>query len=551
MKTLADKGIYQQIVSSILRIAMEDLSLDEILSHALGCVLRYNRCNLMDKGAISLMAEEADYLVLRAHRGFDRAQLAACRRIPLGTCHCGRAALTGQIQYSASVDHLHDIRPERVAPHGHYCVPICAGDDMLGVLTLYLRHGHAQSSDEKEMLWAISNILASVIRRKKIEIQLCRLVRKQELMITRISDEQKMTESIIQCLHTGLMVCDLEAEILRINPFGRMVLGRFLAAGEPEPTDPASFARLAPVRAMLEGGRDAVGSSGEVRCRDRSGMERVLRYSVVALENASGEHIGLILQFDDVTETLRIGREMTKMNRLRTVAEIAAAVAHEVRNPLAGIKTMSQAIEENCARDDDNREYVTRIIRQVDRLNDLLTDFFTYATPGTAKREQVCLRQVVRETWFLLDGRFARRRIVLREAYAKALPDLHVDPRQLQQVLLNLMLNSIDAIGTDGEIRIRARVAAQSELEQYGGPAGGPDRERESVLVFFADNGRGLETEDADRIFEPFFTTRHHGSGLGLAIARRILHENNARIMLDPTVREGVGFVMVFEGAPA
>ncbi|HEB50579.1 MAG TPA: hypothetical protein ENI89_08215 [Desulfobulbus sp.] len=542
-------AMYQQIVSSILRVAMEDVSLNEILLHALDSVLLYNRFNLVNKGAILLMAEDSDHLILCVHRGFDRRQAAACRRIPLGTCHCGRAALTGTMQYAGSVDHRHDIRAGRMVPHGHYCVPICAGEDMLGVLTLYLRHGHARSRDEKEMLWAISNILASVVKRKKTETALQRLVRKQELMITRISDEQKMTESIIRSIRGGLMVCGHNSKILKLNSSGRMILGRFLDRENPVPPDNTVFADHPLVRSMLRHNGQTASGPEEIRCHDRAGMERTLRYTTVALENSSGEQIGRILQFDDVTEMVRIGQEMKKMNKLSTVAEIASAVAHEIRNPLAGIKTMSQAIEENCDKDDENREYIRRIIRQVDRLNDLLNEFFTYATPGKAERETICLRRAVEEMRLLVRGKIERQRIALTEEYEQGLPEILVDPGQLHQVLLNLMLNAIDAVGSNGRIHISARRAGRKLQEQYAWPMPGPARETGYVAVSFRDNGCGMTPEVAKRAFEPFFTTRHHGTGLGLAIVQRILHENNAFIALETRAAAGTAFVMLFESA--
>ena len=539
--------MYQRIVSAILRVAMDDITLNEILRHALDAVLRHDSSNLFHKGAILLVADDADYLVLCAHAGFSESELEQCRRIPIGSCCCGQAAMSGTMQYSGPTHQCPDGLSQQGMPQGLYCVPICAGEEMLGVLALYLRHGHTRDRDEKEMLWAISNILASVVKRKKAEVALQRLVREQEAMITRLSDEQRMTESIIRSLRGGLMVCNRESTILKLNPAGRMILRRFLA--DPASDGNHALAELPLVRAMLEHGGQASPTQHEIRCQDRTGMERTVQYTVRPLENSLAEQIGLILQFDDITEMVRIGQAMKKMNKLSTMAELASAVAHEVRNPLAGIKTMSQAIEENCGHHDENREYIRRIIKQVDRLNGLLNEFFTYATPGRAKREQVSLGRVVAEIRHLVLGKTERKGIELVEEYEEGLPDIHVDPNQLQQVLLNLMLNAIDAIEGNGRILIHARRAGQEILQRYGGSMPGLKRNAQYVLVLFRDNGVGMEPEVAERAFEPFFTTKHQGTGLGLAIVQRILDENNAFIALDDLPEQGVGFVMLFESA--
>jgi signal transduction histidine kinase len=128
---------------------------------------------------------------------------------------------------------------------------------------------------------------------------------------------------------------------------------------------------------------------------------------------------------------------------------------------------MSQAIGENCDDNDENKEYITRIIKQVDRLNDLLTEFFTYARPGKAEKEKVSMSYIVNEIRQLLKVKLDSKRIVLEEDYAQGLQDIYVDPDQMQQVFLNLMLNSIDAMGKNGKIEIRARLTDRKLIKSY------------------------------------------------------------------------------------
>lgn len=538
----------QQIVNSILKITLEDFSLDEILQRSLEYVLLLNTPKLLDKGAVLLVAHDSDHLLLKAHKGFDRDHLAACRRIPFGTCHCGRAALTGDIQFSECVNHGHDIRLAEMAPHGHYCVPICSGENLLGVLSLYLLEGHVQNDEERSTLWAVSNILAGVIERKKAEIQRSQLIKKQEAMITRIFDEQNLTESIIQSLNAGLMVFDPERNVVKINQSGRVILSQFVDGDISGTDDIALFGAIAAVRLMWKIRTPPSRKTDEVSLQNTRGEEKILQYTVVPWENASGHRIGFILLFSDVTESRHIQREMEKMNRLGTVAEIASAVAHEVRNPLAGIKTMSQAIEENCGENDPNKEYITRIIRQVDRLNDLLTEFFTYARPGKARKEKVPMASLVGEIQQLLRAKLDSRQIILREDYAEDLPEIHVDPDQMQQVFLNLMLNAIDAISANGTIEIRARLADRKLRTSYREIFPELKHDIDYVAVYFKDNGKGMSPEVAAKAFEPFYTTKPHGSGLGLAIVYRILRENNAFIMADTSQKKGMAFIMMFEG---
>jgi signal transduction histidine kinase len=283
----------------------------------------------------------------------------------------------------------------------------------------------------------------------------------------------------------------------------------------------------------------------EVWAGTLAGEERILRMGMTPLAGGDG---GSILSFQDITVEHGLRQEMEKMNRLATVAEIASAVAHEVRNPLAGIKTMGQAIEERMAADDANREYVTRIVRQVDRINHLLTEFFTYARPPEPQMRDVDLGETVADTLQLVSARM-RRHGIRTSVDIAADARVVADPAQVQQVLLNLLLNAVQAIDEDGgEIRVSAaRVRAGDLPAGTAVPAGIPARD-EYVRLSVRDSGRGIPAGLRDKVFEPFFTTRHDGTGLGLAIVYRILKENGAFVRVD-SVPGRTTFDIYFEAA--
>jgi len=400
-----------------------------------------------------------------------------------------------------------------------------------------------------EMLRALGNILAGVIQRKTIEQQRQRLIRKQQAMINHVSNERKFTESIIQSINAGLIICNRKEEIISINQHGRRILGQFIRQKEANDLKAEHFRTIPAIQLMFEFRTVQPDQVNELTQVNKQGEKRTLQYCVVPREDASGKRIGSIIQFRDITETVHLRMEMEKMNRLSTVAEIASAVAHEVRNPLAGIKTMSQAIEENCAEGDENREYITRIIRQVDRLNDLLSDFFTYAKPGEARKKSISIPQTVQEIEHLFKARLFSRNIVLEEFYQENLPNISADPNQLQQVLLNLMLNAIDAIGSKGTIRIRAQLADPEILETKKDLFPDLKKDTSYVMMHFQDTGKGMSPEIEAKAFEPFFTTKHNGTGLGLATVFRIVNGNDGFITIDPRSERGVCFILLFESA--
>jgi signal transduction histidine kinase len=183
----------------------------------------------------------------------------------------------------------------------------------------------------------------------------------------------------------------------------------------------------------------------------------------------------------------------------------------------------------------------------VDRLNELLTDFFTYARPPVPKRRQVPLRRIIEEIKPLVHSRLTKNKVTLLEEYEERLPDIFADPSQIQQVFLNLFLNSLAALRRDdGKIAIKSSYigTARNSADLDKCPWLRPDIPY--VTVYFSDNGSGMDPEVMEKIFEPFFTTRHDGSGLGLSIVYRILKENDAGIVVKSEPGQGTTFIIYF-----
>lgn len=159
----------QSTLTSLLELSLRPLSLEEHLARTLDVLFSVSWVELESKGAIFLVEGDPPTLVMKAQRGLPDSLLAACRTIPFGRCLCGRAAATRQIVFSNRVDDLHEFHYAAMLPHGYYCVPVMWGDDLLGVITLYVENGHEQNPDEEAFLAAVANVLAGIIKRKRAE----------------------------------------------------------------------------------------------------------------------------------------------------------------------------------------------------------------------------------------------------------------------------------------------------------------------------------------------------------------------------------------------
>jgi PAS domain S-box-containing protein len=544
-QALVDAYQNQRIMNDILSVSLLPISFNEQLGKILDLILSIETIKLLPNGAILLVDDQPGTLCLKVEREFSDQQKATCAEVPFGKCHCGRAASSGKMQYVECIDESHDFIFEKMKPHGHYCVPIIYNDAVLGVIALYIQEGHRANDLEVETLTAIANVVAGIVERRKMEGQLEDLVAGMRETIKDLDNERTFNESVISNLASGLLVLNNEKRIQKCNPAARQILGDIydgdLEQGELEEVLGSEVAGMIMTRrAPGSMARDEVG------LRDTTGRKKVIEYVVVDREDGAGNKQGSIINFQDVTEYKKIHAEMEKMNRFSTIAEIASAVAHEVRNPLAGIRTMSQAIDEQLTAGDDKKEYIGRIIRQVDRLNVILTDFFTYARPPKPEKKKVQIRSIIDEIRpFMLDRMF-KSGITLEEEYSENLPEVLVDPNQIHQVFLNLMLNSTDAIKHNGSISIWAEDIGTDRsrfgLDKY------PWLKEDSryVVILFSDTGSGMSDEVMERVFEPFFTTKHDGTGLGMAIVFRILKENNAGIHVERNKPQGTTFTLFF-----
>ena len=161
--------IIQNTLNNILSIAIKDLPVKEMMDSILDCIFRIPILNIESKGAIFLTDKNSEMLILSTYKGLNQALLERCMRLPFGYCLCGKAAYTQKLLFASCVDNQHEVSYEGMKHHGHYCVPIVANGNTLGVLNLYLKEGHVQDPNEVAFLEAIADTLAGIILRKQAE----------------------------------------------------------------------------------------------------------------------------------------------------------------------------------------------------------------------------------------------------------------------------------------------------------------------------------------------------------------------------------------------
>ena len=264
-----------------------------------------------------------------------------------------------------------------------------------------------------------------------------------------------------------------------------------------------------------------------------------LEVTCAPMVSSSGAPECHLLLLQDVTARRAAEKEKQRSERLAAMGVMIAGIAHEIRNPLAGIKAIAQAFQDELSPDNYLHEYVRRMIRQVDRLDDMLRSLFSYARPPKPDPRACHLDQVLREVLDALREKLQQAKIRVVERVEPNLPQVYVDPAQLYQVLLNVLLNSIQAIEQAGEISIQMQPAAADLLRFQRKPFFRTITSRPYVEVVIRDTGCGISPEQMEQVFNPFFTTKTFGTGLGLSIVYQLVRANEGFVYLESTKGEG------------
>lgn len=337
---------------------------------------------------------------------------------------------------------------------------------------------------------------------------------------------EALNEWIIRSITSGLITMDGQGRIILFNPAAEDifnieadgVIGKKVA-------DVLPFLKDYLELDMEIAKQDTPSPAGfiDLKYSKQSGENLSLRLFISPLRIPDGDQKGHILFFQDITETRRIEEEMKKVEGLALVGELAAGIAHEVRNPMASISGSIQMLREGLERDDVNNRLMDIILREANRLNHLVNDFLLFARPKPFNFIEFDLNQLIIESLELFknSGKWNERMMIETDFHDGI--NLISDPEQIKQVLWNIFLNAVDAMPDGGVLYINTGF----DFDR-GGAESEPDGE--IVRISVRDTGEGFSEKSLSHIFTPFYTTKEGGSGLGLAIVKRIVEGLNGKV---------------------
>ena len=338
-------------------------------------------------------------------------------------------------------------------------------------------------------------------------------------------------------MRNGVLAVTRAGAIVLLNDEARRIFG--LPAGDCTGRPYTEILRQHPdIVRVLSGAFDlaALPNRAELRLKP---THTVIGYTLSLVSDDEGETIGAALFFKDLTHVEQIEERERLRDRLAAVGEMAATVAHEIKNPLAGIEVMAGLLRRQAPDNPDVQALVADIINEAKMANAIVQEVLDFVRPVRLQLERASIAHALSNAVTMADGKARRGQIVVKVDVPPELPTVHGDHRQLTQVFANLLINAYEALGGRGTISVAARVATATA---DGALAPDGHRAVPTVVVEVRDDGPGVVPEVTERMFNPFFTTKPQGSGLGLAVVRKIVDAHDGRIDVRSALDEGTTF---------
>jgi PAS domain S-box-containing protein len=358
--------------------------------------------------------------------------------------------------------------------------------------------------------------------------------------------------SILNALSAAVIAIDRRGVITHFNKAASVVFG--IPMTEPMGRQYAEFVPLgepstAHALHTLQSGETV--ESVERRITLDDGTRLILSVSTDILKDRDGNILGVVEVCHDMSKLKKLEQEIARLNTLAALGEMAATIAHEVRNPLAGIGGFAALLQRDLPEGDPSRQLVGKIIRGTETLNRIVTTLLNYTRTEELHRDEVrfdAFLSSIIETFRQENvARVAQMEFIFAPSSRSQTEDFFVaiDPVLFRQVITNILSNAVDACGGSGQVTVHcSRLPRQRATRQYGDKILlGLD---ETILeTIFVDNGKGIDRESIGKVFAPFFTTKNGGTGLGLAMTRKIVTAHGGEILASNNPDRGARFTIL------
>jgi len=352
-----------------------------------------------------------------------------------------------------------------------------------------------------------------------VSLFLAQAYRSTRTSLTRI---KAFSDNVVEKMPVGLVAMDGKGRIISFNQTAEatlrlasdQVLGR--TAFEVLPRQVLDM-----VSALKDTTRTAIGK--ELDCSLPDGQMVPLDVTLSSLKGEDGAVWGTIILCRDMTEVQSLKREVETSRRLASLGRLAAGVAHEIRNPLSSIKGFATYFKERYRDNPDDQKTSEIMIQEVDRLNRVISQLLEFARPLAIQKKRASLQSLIQHSLKMIERQASAKGVQVRSNLPSEIREVELDPDGINQVLLNLYLNAVEAMDQGGTLTVSLHREERSPW----------------VKIVVSDTGRGISKEDLEHVFDPYFTTKQTGTGLGLAIVHKIIEAHGGEVRAESDIERG------------
>ena len=406
-------------------------------------------------------------------------------------------------------------------------IPLIVQDEVVGVLNVCSYSPNLYTEDNVRVLSITASQGAAIY--KELEA---------------LSALTSYTDNILSSIAAGVVTLDSDGYILTWNASAEQIVRLRANRIEGQHYEHV-LERLKIAKSDKDTLRNAIKSVSEIgetyqayklTFRRESRDEAYINLSISQLLNSAGEQLGLVLIFEDITRETKMENEFRRMGELAAIGQLAASIAHELRNPLSSIKGAAQFLQKEYEDNGPITEFLGIIVDEVNGLNKLTTEFLDFARPMQLEMKTTSVNNVVDKTLQLMSVHIADNNVIVKENLDNTVPDIKADEGQLEQVLRNMFINAMQAMPSGGTLTVSTGRASAG-----------------TVYLSVNDTGTGIAKENLDRIFQPFVTTKTKGTGLGLSVVQKIIENHGGRIEVASELDKGSTFTVYLpqSGFPA
>jgi len=343
---------------------------------------------------------------------------------------------------------------------------------------------------------------------------------------SRLRHIEAFRDILISSLPVGLIAIDHNGKVILYNNFSQKFTG--ITEEQAMDADSSIFQHIPEISEAFEEAGNAPTSAyqKEVQVESETEESHTLQLNRLSIVDREDKFVGTLLLMQDLSQVKKLEEDLRRSERLAALGKMAAGVAHELRNPLSSIKGLALVLRSRFQEENGDRETATILVQEVERLNRSISELLDYARPQQLKKVHFDIDKLLNKAVSLMRIDAETAGVELRTNFEENLPTVNGDEDKLTQVLLNLLLNGIQAMENGGT------------LDVY---AGATDRK---IQIVVTDTGCGISEKDLARVFDPYFTTKPDGTGLGMAMSAKIIEEHGGEIRMQSKTGQGTSVII-------